>query len=414
MKKFMNKILTSVLVLALCLLSITLVACGPKDYGENAIVISTYQELKNFLNEFADADHYDELAISNKDKFLVISKNIDCGGEVLTPMLTKDLLGGLNFKIDGDGHTISNFKLDNTCLRDVPSKVGSSSSAFKVLSLFPVAFGGSIENLEFKDVKIELTDYDFAGGRAIQVGIVGVAASNGSVPNNDENASLFNTSSYKNIKVTNLDVDITTVSNADSSDAKKYPFAVGGLIGLDADTTQYGGLLEQDTPKAVRENIKVANVDVNVDFKGGTVLFGGVAGLTNWENVSYKNCDVAGRVNIVNRGEGSAPVYQRPVQGNIVSVGGVCGGTIKGEYGIFVENCDIDIDYTIASQNPNEAVNVGKYLGMVFHKDTMYNELKVDTGNTDTSTKTINTINAAGETTTAGETTAVAQDYILY
>lgn len=415
MKKTMRRFLTGMVGLALCVCALTLVGCGkkPKDYGKNAIVISNYQELKTFLSDFANADAYDELDISGEGKFLVISKDIDCNGEVLTPMLTKDLQG-LNFRIEGDGHTISNFKLDNTCLRDVPSKAGSSASAFKVLSLFPVSFGGSIQNLEFKDVKIELNDYDFAGGRAVQIGLVGVSASSGSAPNITEDNVDFTASKYKNIKVTNLNVDIKTVSNADSSDAKKYPFAVGGFIGLDADTTQYGSNLEAETPSAIRENIKVSNINVNVDFNGGTVMFGGISGLSNWENVSYKKCSVSGNVKIANQGEDVAPSYVRGQMGNIVSVGGLVGGSIKGEYGIFIQDCKTDIDYEIGSKNSEALVNVGKYLGMIFSNESKYNEIKIDAMTFDSSSVKLNALNADGTVEVEGTVGAVVSNFIEF
>lgn len=406
MKKFVTKILAGVFGLVLCVCTLTLVGCGKKDsYDENAIVISNYQELKTFLEDFSQKD-YDDAEISNSGKYLVISKNIDCGGEVLTPLLSQDYYG-LQFKIDGDGHKISNFKLDESCVRAVGTAAGSSTAYYNVLSLFPISAGGTLQNIEFENVTFELKDYDIgANANAIQVGLVGYSRSSGADMDfsNPENT----TSTYKNVKLSNIKFDITTST---PSTATKYCFAVGALIGLDADTTQYGTYIGEETPKAIRENITVTNLDVNIDLKGGTVFFGGISGMSNWETVSYKNCNVAGNVQITNQGADEEPSYVRGQLGNIVSAGGLCGGTIKGEYGIAVDNCNTAINYVVNSKNPESLVNVGRKLGLVF-TSSLYNSLEINANNVDASTLKANTLSEDGQLSVEGTVSAVELEYI--
>ena len=48
-----------------------------KKYPKNAIVISSYEELKSFLDSYAENDLLDS-AVSEEGKYVVISKDIDC------------------------------------------------------------------------------------------------------------------------------------------------------------------------------------------------------------------------------------------------------------------------------------------------------------------------------------------------
>ena len=355
-----------------------------KKYPENAIVISSYEELKSFLDSYAENDMIDS-AVAEEGKYVVISKDIDCGGKALTPLLSADAYG-LFFKFDGDGHTISNFTLDESCIRHVGTAPGTSSGTFAVLSLFPRVEGGEISNITFKDVKVELNNYNIgAEENAIRIGIVGYSKSSGS---NESGMTDYTSSTYRNINIENMSVEVST---ANASVAKGFVFAIGSLIGLDADTTQFGEYLEATTPKAIREDIKVSNFTVNVDVVGGPVFVGGIAGQVNWEIVSYKNCSVSGKVDIANQGTDLGS-YVKYSLGSVVSVGGIVGGSLKTQHYIEVLNCKTDVDYAITSENPQELVNVGKYLGVVLVSGAESTNLAVLTltDNTDSSSLTIN------------------------
>ena len=342
-----------------------------KKYPKNAIVISSYEELKSFLDSYAENDLLDS-AVSEEGKYVVISKDIDCEGNTLTPLLSADYYG-LGFKFDGDGHTISNFTLDESCIRHVGTAPGTSSGTFAVLSLFPRVEGGEISNITFKDVKVKLNNYNIgAEENAIRIGIVGYSKSSGS---NDSSVSGFSASKYKNINIENMSVKVTTSS---ASTARKYVFSVGALIGLDADTTQSGTNLETTTPKAVRENIKVTNFNVDITTTGGPVFVGGVAGQVNWELVSYKNCSVDGKVTVANYGSDTGS-FVRGSLGSVVSAGGIVGGILKAQYVVDVIDCEVDLDYYITSVRPDELVTIGRYMGVVLESSNADTDLSMIT-----------------------------------
>ncbi len=377
-KNILGTVSAVVVGLLMCICSFVMFACGPKDYGENAIVISNYEELKTFLTDFSTKDYLDS-AVSDDGKFVVISNNIDCKGEVLTPLLSADFRG-LGFRFDGDGHTISNFKLDNTSLRSVGTQVGSGSGNLVTLALFPRAEGGELTNIEFRDFTYELTDYDIgAAAPSLNVGLVGYSKSSGQKADNPD----AKTTTYKNIKITNMNVKIKTVSAYQEAG---YPFVVGSLIGLDADTVAKDPAIKiEDT--AIRENITVKNFNVDIDMQGGAVLVGGIAGLNNWENATYKNSTVTGTVKVVNHGTNTG-TYERKNLGSIISAGGVTGGIIKNNAWtiVNVENVKTDIKYTLSTASGDKHSNAGKYLGIVCAKEPPVSEVNISENCTSTST----------------------------
>ncbi len=377
-KNILGTISAITLGLLLCICSFVMFACGPKNYGENAIVISNYEELKTFLTDFSTKDYLDN-EVADDGKFVVISNNIDCKGEVLTPLLSKDYRG-LGFKFDGDGHTISNFKLDNTSLRSVGTQVGSGSGSLVTLALFPRVEGGELLNIEFKDFKYELTDYDIGNAApSLNVGLVGYSKSSGIKADNPD----AETSLYKNVKITNMSVKINTTSSYQEGG---YPFVVGSLIGLDADTVAKDPAMKIEET-ATRENITVKNFNVDIDMQGGAILVGGLAGLNNWENATYKNSSVTGTVKVVNHGT-NAGAYVRKSLGSIISAGGVTGGLIKNDAWtiVNVENVKTDIDFTLTTASGDEHSNVGKYLGIVCSKEPPVSEVNISENCTNAST----------------------------
>ncbi len=374
-------------------------ACDDKEkIPENAITISNYQELKTFLDTYASDDRI--VSEVQDDKFVLLTADIDCGGEVLTPLLTQDD-HGLDFKFDGGGHTISNFKLNETSIRSVSTSPGTNQGVFNVLALFPRSEGGEICDIEFKDVTIDLTNYDMSSSQyAVQIGIVGYSKSSGAKENENSNVK---TSTYKDIKITNMEVNVTSST---PSLANGFCFAIGSLIGLDADTTNYGENLAAEGDIAVRDNIKVTNFDVNVDLQGGPVLVGGVAGQVNWEHVNYTNCSVEGDFNIVNHGT-DLGTYVKYGVGSIVATGGIFGGSLKPQYDIVVENCDVDMAYTITAGD-DSLFNVGKFAGMIIESSSSDTDVSDVAFNENTGTATL--VKTIG-TGTASAEQAVELDY---
>ena len=116
-----SKNLFKVIAIAILLsfVALAFMACNGKESDPNAIKISNYDDLKNFLQEYSTSEYLD-LDIANEGKYLLLTGDIDCQNEVLTPLLTTDY-HGLEFKIDGNGHSISNFVLDNSCIRTTES-----------------------------------------------------------------------------------------------------------------------------------------------------------------------------------------------------------------------------------------------------------------------------------------------------
>ena len=111
-----------------------------------------FEKLKTFITNYNSARRHEE---TFKDvKTIYIANNIDCSGETLTTIKSPDG-HGFNHVFDGDGHTISNFKVTN--LSEVGTGIDTGNTGFKVLALFPKVAGGKILNVEFKDFSIEET-----------------------------------------------------------------------------------------------------------------------------------------------------------------------------------------------------------------------------------------------------------------
>lgn len=408
MKKF-KKLLGAVAVaFVFSFVAFALTACGePTD--PNAITISSYEEFKEFLTEYSQNDYLD-LDIANEGKYILLTNDIDCQNEVLTPLLSKDY-HSLEFKIDGNGHSISNFVLDNSCIRDISTAAGTAGAAFRTLSLFPRSDGGQLVDIEFKNVNIvarpedsQLTtsvdpDMPWGGTYGMKIGIVGYAKSTGA----NESAESGNTNSvFQNVKVTNMNINIKNTANTAS--VSEFPFSIGSLIGLDADTTNYGENLQANSSMAIRQNITVTNFNVNVDMTGGAVFVGGVSGQSNWERVTYDNCVVTNSTfQIVNDGA-TAGTYGREnanvILNDTVSVGGIIGGSVKPQHEIIIKNCSTDVDYIVESGNAESNVNAGTLVGLVVESNSTETDLHIlNFDEKNTSSSTLKKISADGELT---------------
>ncbi len=397
MKKFKKLLGAVAMAFVFSFVAFALTACGePTD--PNAITISSYEEFKEFLTEYSQNDYLD-LDIANEGKYILLTDDIDCQNEVLTPLLSKDY-HSLEFKIDGNGHSISNFVLDNSCIREIGTAAGTAGAAFRVLSLFPRSDGGQLVDIEFKNVNVianpdddQLTtsvdpDMPWGGTYGMKIGIVGYAKSTGA----NESAESGNTNSvFQNVKVTNMNVNVK--NHANTASVSEFPFSIGSLIGLDADTTNYGENLQANSSMAVRENITVDNFNVKVDMTGGAILVGGVSGQSNWERVTYDNCVVKNSTfQIVNDGA-TAGTYDRE-NANVklndtVSLGGIIGGSVKPQHEIIIKNCSTDVDYIVESGNAESNVNVGTLVGLVVESNSTDSDLHIlnfEENNSSTST----------------------------
>ncbi len=409
MKKFKKLLFLVAGAFVLSFVSFALTACGETP-DPNAITISSYEEFKEFLTEYSQNDYLD-LDIANEDKYVLLTNDIDCQNEVLTPLLSLDY-HGLEFKIDGNGHSISNFVLDNSCIRDISTAAGTAGAAFRVLSLFPRSDGGQLVDIEFKNVNIianpdddQLTtsvdpDMPWGGTYGMKIGIVGYAKSTGA----NESAESGNTNSvFQNVKITNMNV--TVKNHASTASVSEFPFSIGSLIGLDADTTNYGENLQANSSMAIRKDITVDNFNVSVDMVGGAVLVGGVAGQSNWERVTYDTCVVTNSTfQVVNDGT-TAGTYDRE-NANVklndsISLGGIIGGSVKPQHEIIIKNCQTDVDYIVESGNAENNVNAGTLVGLVVESnstDTDLHILNFEENNSSTSTCKKGAVN--GELTT--------------
>ena len=406
MTKTKNLLLAIPFTLILVFMGVFMFACG-EDNDPNAIKISNYDELKAFIEDYT-THNYLETQVAD-GKYVLLTDDIDCQNEVLTPLLTLDYYS-LGFKIDGNGHSISNFVLDNSCIREIGTAAGTAGGAFRVLSLFPRSDGGQLVDIEFKNVNIIATLDDdqlttavditqpWGGPSGMKIGIVGYSKSTGANESEESNNS---TSVYQNIKLTNINVYVK--NGANTAGVSEFPFSIGALIGLDADTTNYGENLQATSSMAMRENITVDNFNVTVDMPGGAVLVGGVVGQTNWMRVTYDNCSVMNTTfDVIHTGAVNG-TYDRE-NANVklndtVSLGGIVGGSVKPQHEIVISNCTTDVDYIVQSGDAANNVNVGTLVGLVVESnsvDSDYHVLNFNTGNTSTSTCVKGAINADG------------------
>lgn len=254
--------------------------------------ISTLEELKAFRDEVNAGNTF-------KGETIELANDIDLGGEEWTPIGTQShqFQGTFN----GNGHTISNLKINTPYRSDV--------------GFFGFTTNGEIKNLTFNNA--EVTGY-------CDVGVV---------------AGTPYTSKYSNIKLTgdikvsgyayvggmfgkNAYADLTDLTidaNAGSyvkADSENYRTYVGGIVGFMGEGNQ-----------------TVMNVISNISVIGSTCDIGGIAGIAHYGNKFINVVCTAELIQLVNAND----------DGDHLEIGGIAGVWLnQSEETVLLLNCSAE------------------------------------------------------------------------
>lgn len=231
---------------------------GNTDAQAKAVSIETPEQMASFAAAVNAGNTY-------KDYTVTLEKDLDLGGENWTPIGRS----GHTFQgvFDGNGHTVSNLKVDMASSSDV--------------GFFGFTQGGEIRNLTIHNAQVK---------GYLDVGVV---------------AGTPYTSAYSNIKLTGTiqvdgyayvggmfgknayaDLSDLTIDAVEGSyvkaESEGYRTYVGGVVGFMGEGRQ-----------------SVSNVVSNIDVYGSTCDVGGITGIAHYGN-TFANCISTGDVYLTN------------------------------------------------------------------------------------------------------------------
>lgn len=231
---------------------------GNTDAQAKAVSIETPEQMASFAAAVNAGNTY-------KDYTVTLEKDLDLGGENWTPIGRS----GHTFQgvFDGNGHTVSNLKVDMATSSDV--------------GFFGFTQGGEIRNLTIHNAQVK---------GYLDVGVV---------------AGTPYTSAYSNIKLTGTiqvdgyayvggmfgknayaDLSDLTIDAVEGSyvkaESEEYRTYVGGVVGFMGEGRQ-----------------SVSNVVSNIDVYGSTCDVGGITGIAHYGN-TFANCISTGDVYLTN------------------------------------------------------------------------------------------------------------------
>ena len=224
--------------------------------------LSTAEELAGFAKLANEGNTF-------SGKTIELESNVDLSGNQWTPL--KKFAGTLN----GNDHTISNFKIDAT----------ANHAGF-----IDTLEWGTVEDLTLTDITATVGDYRFGAlARSInQSNIENVTVKNVNVTTTAPSAfvaGLFATGTVNsNMEVNNCTVENLTVN------AEAGAYLIGGITTV----VQKNGTEAEGTN--IFENLNVKNFKVIVNDTDGICGVGGLVGQTQtvWQNPKFNNCNVTG------------------------------------------------------------------------------------------------------------------------
>lgn len=314
------------------------------------IEIRTYEDLVNM-----NKDLYSKTVDERRNYKYVLKNDIDCEGQVWKTIGPAFGYQGEYFvsEFDGNGHTISNFKITENSvdyvLSDVPGKtenvVVSPSVYAGANQCLHFGFFGYVVSAEIHDVtfdnvttSINMKTLHDKDGVSIHV-YYGTAISRFETDGTYAPTGANPCSSVYNVAVKN--------SNIDVQGGKLY---IGAVLGVDHN-------LNTDSQKFLRKNLTAENINITVSqwaldkkpiFRDRITVAGIIAETQSNDVVNYENCTVNNvnaiiKAHAVDMGNGTKLSPQNPFDvytKKNINVGGIIGfNNTKGSAGVSVTNC---------------------------------------------------------------------------
>lgn len=290
MKKLIVMLLTLSLLVA-CLSGCSLLGEKNPDEGETTEVQTEPREvIEGLVGEGTKESPYligtaEDLALlatvtndvsapkTCKNLYFRLTADVDLGGREWLP------IGGcFSGHFDGNGHTVSNFKLTNET-KAAQVKINSNLTVFANIGLFGLVYEGSVSNLTVSGCTVEMSEksnnYGCLAGGLYNAALTDCRVAESSVKVSKERGDtnvggMVGISEGSNIK----NCEATAVINAyrDQEASESEGMHVGGLVGMYRSNQK-----EFPTDYAIIENCKSGST-ISVCNNAGSMYVGGVAG----------------------------------------------------------------------------------------------------------------------------------------
>lgn len=314
--------------------------------------INTYEDLIQM-----NKDIYEIPSPSSRNAFrYLLKQDIDLDGKVwntISPVFGKDYFCS---EFDGNGHTISNFKITNDSTRYTLTLADGSQKLVDAhndpdtkncvhFGFFGYIAAANIHDLTLDNITVDIDMDALAKTSSAKYCYYGTLMARG-----ESDASAYGI--QDNASTTLKDCNVNNV-NANIVASKAY---IGGVIGCDHNTNT-------ETKIYSRENLNTNNVSITV--KKGTAFddrlsVGGIVAETQKKDVTlYKNCTVTNGVVKVYAYQNDDNTNESSYGSMPVSIGTILGWN-KGAQDVKIENCSgnltIDVYVKDASQLQYEGI----------------------------------------------------------
>lgn len=309
------------------------------------VEIRTYEDLENMNKDLFTKSMEERVNL----RYLLLN-DIDCEGKVWKTIGPGYQNSGKNFvgEFNGNGHTISNFKLTEDSLNytlDLGTSIEKVSTAIygSPTSCIHIGFFGYVVSADIHDITFDnvttsinmkkLNDEDKISIHAYYGTAVARCEANDTMVSNINPCS-----SIYNVTVKNTNINIQA--------GKMF---VGSIIGTDANKNT-------DTKTFLRKNLNAENVNISVaqwalDKKAvqrKRMSIGGIVGETqdnniaNYEDCVAKNINVEIKAHAIDNGSGTTLSPQNPYDiytKDTINVGSILGYNKNNHAGVSLNNC---------------------------------------------------------------------------
>ena len=315
--------------------------------------INTYEDLIQM-----NKDIYEIPSPSSRNAFrYLLKQDIDLGGEVwntISPVFGKDYFCS---EFDGNGHTISNFKITNdstkytlTLANNKTVTVNAQKTTDQCIhfGFFGYIAAANIHDLTLDNIIVDINmDEISKTPDAAKYCYYGTLMARG-----ESDASAYGIQG--NASTTLKDCNVNNVTaNIIASKAQ-----IGGIVGYDHNKTT-------ETTTYSRENLNVNNF--NIKIKKGTTLndrltFGGIVGEPQGGDVTiYKDCSVTNSSVKIEAFQNDDNTNESSYGSKPVSIGTIFGWDKSGTQDVKIENCHGNLDIEVYVKDASQLQYNGIY-----------------------------------------------------
>lgn len=336
-----------------------------QDNNHNPISIIKKISIEKIIKEI---NSYEDLIQMNKDIYEIkspttrnafrylLKRDIDLGGEVwniISPVFGQNYFCS---EFDGNGHTISNFRITNASTKykltlsdNSQIDVDGQNTPDQCIhfGFFGYVAAANIHDLTLENITVDVDMDEIAKTASARYFYYGTLIARG-----ESDASAYGIQGNASTILKNCDINDV---NATIVASKAY---IGGVIGCDHN-------LNSDTAIYSRENLNTNNVSLIV--KKGTTLndrlsVGGIVAETQKGDATlYKNCTVTNGIVKVYAYQNSDNTNEESYGSKPVSVGTILGWNRSGAKDVKLENCSGNLTVDVYVKDESQLQYNGIY-----------------------------------------------------